>query len=99
MQTRKIQIGQLIREKVKERKMSIPDFANAIHSSRTNVYNILKAQTVDVEKLMLISEVLNYDFFKHYCKKTTKNEKDYDSCRTSILVAIEEDEIVIKQAE
>ena len=41
-------------------------FANAIHYDRSNVYKMLKHETIDLVLLMRISELLNYDFL-HDC--------------------------------
>ena len=43
-------------------------FANAIHYDRSNVYKMLKHETIDLVLLMRISELLNYDFL-HDCSK------------------------------
>lgn len=57
-----IHIGEAIKQKVKERGISITDFANSIHCNRTNVYSIFSRKSIDMEQLMLISEVLDYNF-------------------------------------
>lgn len=72
-------IGKLIQEKIEERKMSIVDFAKAIHCSRPNVYNILKSPSIDFVRLMKISEVLEYDFFAYY-SKTKIQPECYKTC-------------------
>lgn len=59
---RNIYIGRLIQEKVEERNMSYAEFARQIHCGRPNVYRIFNSKSIDVERLLLISEVLDYDF-------------------------------------
>lgn len=59
-----IHIGSLIEEKLKESKMTVAKFAKAIHCSRTNVYDIFERESIDMKQLVLISEVLNYDFIR-----------------------------------
>jgi plasmid maintenance system antidote protein VapI len=54
-------IGEVIREKVKERGLSAADFANAIHCTRSHVYTIYSRKNMDVEQLMQISKALDYD--------------------------------------
>jgi transcriptional regulator with XRE-family HTH domain len=57
-----IHIGKAIKQKVKERGLRASDFANAIHCNRTNVYDIFNRKSIDIEQLVLISRVLEYDF-------------------------------------
>jgi transcriptional regulator with XRE-family HTH domain len=57
-----IHIGKAIKQKVKERGLRVTDFANAIHCNRTNVYDIFNRKSIDIEQLILISKVLEYDF-------------------------------------
>jgi len=56
-----INMGQMIREILKERKIPISDFAKTIHCSRTNVYNIFKRRSIDTERLRQIAKVLDRD--------------------------------------
>jgi transcriptional regulator with XRE-family HTH domain len=57
-----IHIGKAIKQKVQEHGLRVADFANAIHCNRTNVYDIFNRKSIDVEQLILISKVLEYDF-------------------------------------
>ena len=54
-------MGQMVRNAVHERKMSICDFAKAIHCSRTNVYSIFNRQLIDIERLQQIADVLQLE--------------------------------------
>ena len=42
--------------------MSYTHFAKLIHVSRPALYGILSGKTIDIDRLILISEVLGYDF-------------------------------------
>lgn len=59
--TNSVNMGQMIRKTLKERKISINDFAKSIHCSRTNVYNIFKRRSIDTERLRQIAKVLDLD--------------------------------------
>lgn len=61
-------IGHRIKEVVKEREMTVVDFARAISCSRVHVYKIFQKATIDTGLLQRISIVLRYDFFKDYSK-------------------------------
>lgn len=57
-----IYIGRIIQQKVDERHISYAEFARMIHCARTSLYHIFNSKNIDVERLLLISEVLDYDF-------------------------------------
>ncbi len=66
-----VYIGKLIQEKVDERRMSYAEFARQIHCARTSLYHIFNSKNIDVERLLHISEVLQYNFIEEvYLKKT-----------------------------
>lgn len=65
MQERKrkeIFIGKLIQEKVIESGLSYAEFARRIYCTRSNVYRIFESKSIDIERLLLISDVLHFDF-------------------------------------
>ena len=59
---KEIYIGPLIQERVNAIHMSYAEFARQIHVARTSLYRIFESKSIDVERLLLISEILNYDF-------------------------------------
>lgn len=61
---KEIHIGLLIQEKMRERGLSVSDFAHALHYERTNVYKIFKRSSIDVDLLLRISKVLSFDFLR-----------------------------------
>jgi transcriptional regulator with XRE-family HTH domain len=64
----------MIRQKVKERKMKMNDFAAAIHCSRPNAYSIFRRRSINIDLLQLISEALDYDFVEIYNKSLNTNQ-------------------------
>jgi len=54
-------MGQMVQTAVKEQRMSVSDFAKAIHCSRTNVYSIFGRQSINIERLKQIANVLKLD--------------------------------------
>ena len=72
-----VNIGPLIRQKLKESGKTVVWFAKQLSCSRTNVYKIFEKSSVDSADLMRISLILDYDFFAEYSqlfhlKKTVK---------------------------
>lgn len=61
-----IHIGNLIQEKVKEKNISVVNFAKMLNCDRTNIYRIYNRKSIDVELLERISINLKTDFFKIY---------------------------------
>lgn len=57
-----VYIGKIIQEKVDERGISYAEFARQINCARTSLYHIFNSKNIDVERLLLISEILQYDF-------------------------------------
>ncbi|WP_294630033.1 helix-turn-helix transcriptional regulator [uncultured Bacteroides sp.] len=60
-----VHIGKLIKQKLSESNLSIVDFAEAIHKTRTTVYDIFNRKSIDSELLIAISEVLQFDFISY----------------------------------
>lgn len=83
-----IDIGSLIKEKVKERGISINDFAKAIHCNRTNVYSIFGRNNIDIEQLLLISKVLEHDFLAEYYA-----EKDNPEGKVLIILEMSQEKL------
>ena len=68
-----IHIGSVIKQKVTENSMTAKEFANKINCERSSVYHIFKQKSIDTEKLLKISAVLNYDFISEiYFKQNNK---------------------------
>ncbi len=55
-------IGRLIQQKVDEKGLSYTEFARRINCARTSLYHLFNSKSIDVERLILVSEVLEYNF-------------------------------------
>ncbi len=62
----KVHIGEMVRIRVGESGLSVAALARSIHCSRSNVYSLYKRKRIDIEQLLLLSKVLNYDFVSEY---------------------------------
>ena len=58
-------IGQQIKIVIEQKGITITEFAKRINKSRENVYSIFTRKTIDTGLLAVISDVLDYDFFKN----------------------------------
>lgn len=62
-------IGPIIKARLKEKRITVVSFAEQLGSSRTNVYKIFNKHSIDTDDLFKISKILNVDFFKYYSEK------------------------------
>lgn len=83
MKYKRITIGEYIRQVVAEKGMSSLAFAKLIGKQRQNMEtSIYSKASLDTNLLVVISEVLNYDFFKYYRPVDQEEEqcnKNYDT--------------------
>ncbi|MDR1372072.1 MAG: helix-turn-helix domain-containing protein [Dysgonamonadaceae bacterium] len=79
-----IHIGSIIKQKFEESAMTPSDFADKICCDRTTLYNIFQRKSIDTERLLRISKVLNFDFYNEiYLNRYS------DFFAKKVLVAIE----------
>jgi len=89
-----IHIGSIIKKKLTEKSMTITEFACKINRERTTVYDIFERKSIDVELLIKISHVLDYDFIHEvYFPSNTH------AASRKILVAFEIDEDELEKLE
>jgi transcriptional regulator with XRE-family HTH domain len=54
--------GAEIKKVLKEKGMTVSEFARRINKSRENAYDIFRRKSLDTDLLSIISQVLDYDF-------------------------------------
>jgi len=74
-------IGAQIRGVIEERGMTVTEFASRINKSRENAYSIFNRKTIDTNLLQLISEVLDFDFFKQMSPSYQQLEAELEKVR------------------
>lgn len=71
----KVHIGAEIEKRFDESGMKVSVFAKKISTTPRNIYNLFKKESLPLDRLILIGEVLGYDFIKLYTKSEyTVNE-------------------------
>ena len=88
-----IHIGELIKSKFDTSGMTISSFAEAIHKTRTTIYDIFKRRSIDLELLMLISDVLNYDFIEEVHRLIESRSTSSQRKRYFVCIEADSDEI------
>ena len=70
-----IHIGKLIKERFDESNLSVPEFAAALNKSRTTIYDIFNRKSMDIDLLLQISDILDYDFLVKIYELNSKYTK------------------------
>ena len=92
-----IHIGSIIKQKLAESSMTIKEFADSINCDRTTVYDIFKRKSIDIERLIKISEVLNFDFINEiYLNQPTKI---FSPPTKTVFIAVEIDETILEKTD
>ncbi len=85
--SKKPHIGKLIQKAVKTRGLTVTEFADQIHYSRRNVYQIFEKDNIDTDLLDKIHKVLGDDFLHTYLKERyhlpTINKEQYNEQETT----------------
>lgn len=59
-----VHVGKMIEDELSHQGRSVAWFAREIYCEKSNVYKMFKRKSIDLQQLMKISEVLNYNFLK-----------------------------------
>lgn len=57
-------LGKHIWQILKEKQISVKEFAEMANSERTNMYRILNRESIDLSVLERYSRILNHNFFQ-----------------------------------
>ena len=66
-----LHIGRLIDQTLKASGMTYAQFARLLHCDRTTVYHLVRSKSIDTDRLLRISKILNHDFLRHYYPNCT----------------------------
>jgi len=79
MKIERVHIGSLIKREVISRGIPFSSFAQAIGVMRQNIESkVFSKKGIDTELLSLISEQLDFNFFKYYKSDEVCNENNYN---------------------
>lgn len=57
-----VHIGKLIGQQIALKGISYAEFARQLNCDRTTVYSIIRSKSIDIDRLIRISKILDYDF-------------------------------------
>lgn len=66
MNFKEIHIGSLIQQRVTESGTAISRICNFMKCTQEEIEDIYKSKSIDIEKLLKLSKLLEYDFFRLY---------------------------------
>ena len=90
MKIERVDIGRSIRERVVENGISNAAFARMINIQRQNVEKtVFSKNSIDTDLLILISDVLDYNFFQLYQPEEDCNKKDYSQREVKATLTVE----------
>ncbi len=90
-----IKIGEIIRNEMKRQGMGHSQLAEKICTSRTNVYNIIKRDSICTEQLMRINRVLNKNFFALFADELNREgimEPTTEDSKRELWLALTDEE-------
>ncbi len=79
-----VNVGQSIEKRLLEMELSQKDLADMLKSQQSAISRIIKKDSIDTDKLIEISKVLNYNFFEEFCaevvvkKETPKVSSEFE---------------------
>ncbi|MBR3467814.1 MAG: helix-turn-helix transcriptional regulator [Bacteroidales bacterium] len=71
-------IGKHIWQLLREKQISVKEFAEATNTERTTMYRILHRKSIDISVLVHYSRVLNHNLFQDLADEYKKKAKDID---------------------
>ena len=80
-----VHIGHEIKRVLHDSGMSVTEFAASICCNRKNVYDIFRRKSLQIDHIIRISEVLNYDFIRNCYYDDDQPRPDY-SLKFNILI-------------
>jgi len=90
MKIERVNIGELIKSKVKADEKSLAAFAKSIGKQRQNIEKtVFNKKSLDTDLLALISETLDFDFFQYYRIEKVSNINDYALKEVKATLTIE----------
>ncbi|MCR5697556.1 MAG: helix-turn-helix transcriptional regulator [Marinilabiliaceae bacterium] len=75
MNVKDLNIGHKINEVRKMKRISPEDLAQKLNCHKSNLYKIFQKENVDLELLMHISKILEFDFFAYISEVMNETEQ------------------------
>lgn len=76
MKKEEIHLGKMIKEVAIQRDMQLIELAEKLGITKQTLNSWLNKDDISVKKLFTISQILNYDFFKHFRLNSINNSTE-----------------------
>lgn len=87
---KEIHIGSVIARQIARAGMSYAEFARRLNCDRTTVYGIVRSKSIDIERLIRISEILDFDFIEQVYRRTTADKQE---AAKSVVIKLSPEEL------
>lgn len=103
MKCRRVNIGLFIAQKINELGVNKSELARRIGVANQNINRLLEKESIDTDKLISISEALDFNFFECFCadekKESIANSGDYSivlkgNNNKNVLTSISDTEVL-----
>lgn len=91
-------IGTEIKKIIRERGMTNRAFADKMNMEERNLYHFFKKETIDLDVLLLASQVLDFDFLELYIKNSKFKQYSKKSSHPNHTTVAEEQEVYKKNS-
>lgn len=95
----KLHIGEEIKKVLSSSEMSVTEFAKKINKSRGNVYSIFLRNAIETDLLVIISDVLQYDFFQLFSNSDKQLKKKIEELEKQNYILSKLNEFLIEKYE
>ena len=72
-----VHIGKMVAEVMYQKHISKQDFADLVSTDQSNVYRILKKESIETNQLFRYSKVLKHNFFKDLAEEFERRFPDW----------------------
>lgn len=87
-----IHIGSIIQEKLKEKGMTLAEFARRLSKTPGGVRYIFDNKGINTDLLIEVGQILEYDFFQHFTSLRNPGTSGQTKAKKKVSVLIEVDE-------
>ena len=69
-----VHIGRLIDYTLGKRGITYAQFARLLHCDRTTIYHLVRSKSIDTDRLLRISQILDHDFLQYYYPESESHQ-------------------------
>ncbi|MFV0378255.1 MAG: hypothetical protein ACK5JD_13255 [Mangrovibacterium sp.] len=90
IQMEELDVVKMVKRQLKAKNMSVRKLANSLDMSYAGVWQMLKGDTLRVQRLAELSEALQYNFFREAAEQLGYSEPVYPSAEAASCQALQQ---------